>query len=281
MNGASSRRRMTEARSEWWDEFWLERGSPSDEFESWASTVWDVALDFWEERFRRLAPGNEMLECGSGSAKVSAHFRRQGYKCTMLDYSEAGLNAGRARFAAAGLAGRFVVGDVNALGFQASRFDIVYSGGMLEFFSDIRKPIVEMVRVLRPGGVFAATMVPRKWSIQTLADLEIAVIRSGKRLLTGRIGEAWQMVRSVPNHYGVNSAKLREYVRACEDAGLVSVHGLGISPFPSLALPASGQIAYVRALKRWRPAWNRFDRSQSRWTEWVGSGYRVYGVKAR
>ncbi len=273
---------VTKARIDWWDQFWStpdEGEPPADEPESWERLVWSVALEFWEELFGQIAHGRKMLECGSGTARVSAHLARQGYSCTMLDYSETGLKLGQKRFARAGLAGQFLRGDVNKMSFGDGTFDIVYSGGMLEFFSDIHSPINEMVRVLRPGGIFAATMVPRKWSVQTLADIERTALRSAKRLLTGRPSEAFQMVRGVPLEYHVNQARLRDYVRACEEAGLKSVIGLGTSPFPSLALPRRGQAVYARALKKLRPIWDRFDRSQSGWTESIGIGYRVYGVK--
>jgi 2-polyprenyl-3-methyl-5-hydroxy-6-metoxy-1,4-benzoquinol methylase len=280
--GTESADQITKARIDWWDRFWSTRAheQPStDESESWERLVWSVALEFWEELFGQLAPGKEMLECGSGTARVSEHLARKGYTCTMLDYSETGLKLGRTRFTGAGLGGHFLRGDVNEMSFGDSTFDIVYSGGMLEFFSDIRSPINEMVRVLRPGGVFGAAMVPRKWSVQTVADIERTALRSAKRLLTGRVGEAFQVVRGVPKEYGVNQARLEDYVRACEDAGLVSVTGLGTSPFPSLALPRRGRAVYAKALTRLRPMWNRFDRSQSRWTESIGIAYRVYGVK--
>ena len=103
-----------------------------------------------------------LLECGCGTATLARYMAQRGYECTMLDYSKKAIEIARTGFAARGLNGRFCVGDLNELGFETDSFDIVYSGGVLEFFADIRKPILEMVRVLKPGGVFAASMVPRK-----------------------------------------------------------------------------------------------------------------------
>ena len=189
------------------------------------------------------------------------------------------MKVGRARFADAGLHGRFVLSDVTEMSFEDGTFDIVHSGGLLEFSQDIRRPIKEMVRVLKPGGVFAATMVPRKWSVQTVPDIERTALRTAKRLLTGRVLEAFQAVRGVPDEYEVNRARLGDYVKACQSAGLAPVTARGITPFPALTLPVAGRRLYGKMLRRLRPAWERFDRSRSWWTEWLGIGYRVYGVK--
>lgn len=55
--------------------------------------------------------------------------------------------------------------------FEDKTFDLVLSFGVLEHFKDIDKPIKEMVRVLKPGGVFFADIVPEKFSIHKLADM--------------------------------------------------------------------------------------------------------------
>jgi len=182
----------------WWDDFWTREASAGPALEgdgeTWHDLVWKVALEFWHDLFEKRAPGRKMLECGCGSARVSRYMARRGYRCTLLDYSERALAAGREAFEALSMEGEFVIGDINHLCFPDGRFDIVFSGGVLEFFDDIQNPIGEMARVLKPGGVFAANMVPRKVSIQTMADLERTMAYSCRALFQGRFRDVFRRV---------------------------------------------------------------------------------------
>jgi ubiquinone/menaquinone biosynthesis C-methylase UbiE len=268
---------------QWWDEFWAGQTSKprtvegSDE--TWHDLVWKVALEFWHDLFEKLAPGREMLECGCGSARVSRYMAQHGYQCTLLDYSEKALHLGRSAFEALSLEGRFVIGDIDHLCFPAEHFDIVFSGGVLEFFSDVQGPINEMVRVLKRGGIFGANMVPNKFSVQTIADLERTLMYSCRNLVRGRFGEVFKRVKYVPSSYNVNSMNLQDYIDFCERAQLAPVVGLVTSPFPELALPQVGKRLYARIMKRLLPQWQRFNLSKHRWTEIWGAAYTVYGIK--
>ena len=77
------------------------------------------------------------------------------------------------------------LGDINKLPFEDNSFDIVFSGGVLEYFENYEIPMSEMTRVLRPNGVFAANMVPRKFSIQTIADCAANIGSFFKSYITG------------------------------------------------------------------------------------------------
>jgi SAM-dependent methyltransferase len=268
---------------EWWEKFWSERApdaaGEAPEADTWHDLIWRVGLEHWYDVFSEQAPGRRMLECGCGSARVSQYMAARGFDCWMLDYSDHGIRLARAGFNRRSLKGRFVVGDLHQLPFPDARSDIVYCAGVLEFFADIQRPISEMVRVLRPGGVFSANVVPRKFSIQTVADIERTIAHLLRNLMLGRVKEAFRVVRAVPGDYHLNPAHLREYVVCCEDASLRQVTGLGTSPFPALALPAFGPRLYARTMKALLPQWRRFDRSRGRWTEIWGITYTIYGVR--
>jgi len=173
----------------------------------------------------------------------------------------------------------YVIGDIRRICIADGKFDIVFSGGVLEFFPDAEHAIREMVRVLKPGGVFAANMVPDKISIQTVADLERTVANSARNLMKGRFRDAFKRVRHVPRDYDVQRVPLREYVRYCENAGLTSVSGAVTSPFPELSLPGVGKDYYSRMMRKMIPQWKRFNRSKSRWTEIWGIAYSIHGIK--
>jgi len=267
----------------WWDDFWTNqahlRSVDRETHETWYDLVWKAGFEYWEDIFETHAPGRSMLECGCGSGKISRYFAQKDYRCTLLDYSGQGLAVAKNHFRELSLTGTFVIGDIRRLCFPDEKFDIVFSGGVLEFFPDAEPAIREMVRVLKPGGVFAANMVPNKFSIQTIADIERTIAYAVRNLIGGRLREVFKMVRHIPASYNVQHVPLREYIRFCENAGLTSVHGTVTSPFPELALPGFGKDFYARMMKKLVPQRKRFDQSKSRWTEIWGITYSIYGIK--
>lgn len=269
----------------WWDEFWTRaHGSATTaerDPETWYDLVWQVTFDYWFELFERLCPGKRMLECGCGSARVSQYMAQRGYHCTLLDRSEQGLALAKRNFDAASLKGEFVLGDIKSLGFRDGEFDVVYSGGVLEFLGDLKRPAQEMVRVLKPGDLFAANIVPPKFSIQSIADIERTAAYALRHLAGGRVRDAFRRVRQIPSEYCVHPWSLQDYLGAYEAAGLVSAKGFVITPFPALALPRAGQKLYARAMKALLPQWRRFNESGSRWSRWWGIGYATHGIKGR
>ena len=78
----------------------------------------------------------------------------------------------RENYARAGLRGTAAFGDVRALPFADGSLSVVLSGGLLEHFRDPAPVIREMARVLRPGGLFYADIVPRKTSLYRWAERE-------------------------------------------------------------------------------------------------------------
>ncbi|MEO6457349.1 MAG: class I SAM-dependent methyltransferase [Chloroflexia bacterium] len=111
-----------------------------------------------------LSAGSRCLEVGSGSGRLSVLLALEGHQLTCLDYTKEALQAARRNFAASNVRGRFVQGDALTLPFATGSFDVVFSTGLLEHFADPLQIVTEMVRVLRPGGVFFSDIVPRKFS---------------------------------------------------------------------------------------------------------------------
>lgn len=269
----------------WWDGFWNHaKGTTvtgADEPETWYDLVWQVTFEYWFELFERLCPGKRMLECGCGSARVSQYMAQRGYHCTLLDRSEQGLSLAKRNFEERSLKGEFVLGDIKSLGFREGEFDVVYSGGVLEFLGDLQRPAQEMVRVLKPGGLLAANIVPPKFSIQSIADIERTAAYALRNLAGGRFKEAFRWVRHIPREYHVHPWSLHDYLSAYEAAGLISTKGFVTTPFPALALPRMGQKLYARMMKALLPQWRRFNNSESRWSHWWGIGYAIHGIKER
>ena len=105
--------------------------------------------------------GKKVLEIGCGRGSLSCYFSDDGYNCTLVDLSASVLEIAQSIFKKNNLSANFVVGDTNALEFDDSSFDIIYSIGLLEHFEDIERPINEQIRVLNKGGIWFGYIVPK------------------------------------------------------------------------------------------------------------------------
>ena len=103
--------------------------------------------------------GKVALDYGCGNGYASINLLRAGARhVTGIDISEAEVGLARERAAAAGLAERttFRAADGHATGFEDDSFDLVVGSSILHHL-DLRPALVELRRILRPGGraVFA------------------------------------------------------------------------------------------------------------------------------
>lgn len=93
------------------------------------------------------------LGCGPGSG-ASWFAAREGFSLAGIDGSATAIEKARARFAAEGLQGEFVEGDVTQLPWPDGRFDVVLDVGCLTCNTEAETAVIlaEVFRVLKPGG---------------------------------------------------------------------------------------------------------------------------------
>jgi demethylmenaquinone methyltransferase / 2-methoxy-6-polyprenyl-1,4-benzoquinol methylase len=126
-----------------------------------------AALSFWQDpRWRRalvdaLAPadGQRILDVATGTGMVAAEvLGRSGCRVVGIDQSPHMLGAARARFAAAGYAGRveLVEGEAERLPFADASFDGLSFTYLLRYVDDPPATLAELARVVRPGGRVAS-----------------------------------------------------------------------------------------------------------------------------
>jgi demethylmenaquinone methyltransferase/2-methoxy-6-polyprenyl-1,4-benzoquinol methylase len=126
-----------------------------------------AALSFWQDpRWRRalvdaLAPadGQRILDVATGTGMVAAEvLGRSGCNVVGIDQSPHMLGAARARFAAAGYAGRveLVEGEAERLPFADASFDGLSFTYLLRYVDDPPATLAELARVVRPGGRVAS-----------------------------------------------------------------------------------------------------------------------------
>lgn len=113
-----------------------------------------------------LAPGQLFLDAGAGFGRHAYAAARLGARVVALDWAVHEVVATRNTFAAMALAGemppdRFVAclrGDATRLPFADATFDRVVTSEVLEHIDSDTAAIAELHRVLKPGGILAATV---------------------------------------------------------------------------------------------------------------------------
>ena len=130
-------------------------------------------IDDTKVRYLRplLPPAGRAIEIGAGSGRLLIRLgAERPYGLVALDYAAYAARAVRENLRRAGREGSVVFGDARTLPFSDGSFDVVLSGGLLEHFREPLPVMCEMARLLRPGGLFYADIVPRKVSLYRWAE---------------------------------------------------------------------------------------------------------------
>jgi SAM-dependent methyltransferase len=154
-----------------WDVVW--QGAIDDRPPDLDAPTLDNDIDRLKVEFLKpvLPQSGRALEVGCGSARLLARVgRAASLELFAVDSSPKALEVSQATAAMIGIPISARQGNADALPFDMGSFDVVLSGGLLEHFEDPRPILAEMVRVLRPGGVFYADVVPRKLSLFRIKD---------------------------------------------------------------------------------------------------------------
>ncbi|GGC45454.1 class I SAM-dependent methyltransferase [Chelatococcus reniformis] len=100
----------------------------------------------------------DLLELGCGNGLGALAMAQRGYRVHGIDLSPTAIAWAEERFAAAGLAGAFRIGDVREMSaFADQSFDIVLDGSCLHCLiddDDRARCLTEVRRMLRPAGAF-------------------------------------------------------------------------------------------------------------------------------
>jgi SAM-dependent methyltransferase len=118
-----------------------------------------------------LPRSGHAVEIGCGSARLLACVGRAApLELVAVDRVPSALRLAAETARATGTRIRGMLADARALPLRERSVDLVLSGGLLEHFEDPQPVLAEMVRVLRPGGLLYADVVPRKLSLYRIRE---------------------------------------------------------------------------------------------------------------
>jgi len=123
----------------------------------------------WRKKVLALVAGKNprtVLDIATGTGDLAILMAQTGAQITGVDISEGMLAVGRKKVDAKNLFPKVVLkyGDSENLPFDTDSFDAVTVGFGIRNFENLEKGLAEILRVLRPGGIFVIleTSVPEK-----------------------------------------------------------------------------------------------------------------------
>lgn len=228
-----------------------------------------------------------VVEFGCGSAGMSIFLANMGFEVYASDISTNALCVARVNASLHespdGL--YFICGDTFCLPFGDGAFDVVMSYGLLEHFDERQLPklLNEVLRVLRPGGLFLADIVPgpQRFSSRTVGLILSYVGSVLYHLVTGQGKKVGQLYETYFQHFYENVLDDREWARLLEQAGLQAVVVEVCRPFPPLAVRGRLERAYIKLMQAAMPLWKRFDGKNSWLSRRWGWMYLAHGMRPR
>ncbi len=207
-----------------------------------------------------LLPGEHVLDAGCGPGETAVRLAAdQGVEVTGITLSEYEIARATERARAAGVAdrARFRYGDFTALDFPDDSFDAVLALESLQNAPDIGAVLLELRRVLRPGGRIAVS----DFSLESAAEPgRIATFMATLKLGALPTQAEWlDLVRGAglvveeytqcgPRVFGMKAKYLREAVHRREEiAGTFGAEALGAyaRDHQGFFVPRKDQIGYL------------------------------------
>lgn len=153
---------------------------PQD-YDAWYATPLGKASDRIERELLfsmvGVKQGERVLDAGCGTGIYSIELARMGSRVTAIDASSEMIGQARAKALKEGFNIDFIKADALRLPFPEGHFDLVISVCMLCFLKERDAALIEMKRVLKPGGRIAIALLNR-WSPWALLRRAKGLVKS-------------------------------------------------------------------------------------------------------
>lgn len=135
-------------------DYFLERCGGVEFFQKYGYSVLKPAIQFAVQQ-AELKPADRILDIGCGRGELVAHLDEKGFDATGIDYSEAAVSCAKALYPK----GKFHLVRSDQPLFEAASFDKIFILGTIEhlYEPEIEKTLLEIKRLLRPGGLCVIT----------------------------------------------------------------------------------------------------------------------------
>jgi len=138
---------------EFWDNYWEKYQLPLEITKSDKNPYLNEILKTFDHYLPKN-PNLSVLEIGGSPGQYLAYLHRNfGYSVACMDYSPLGCQKTRENLALLGIKGRVYEADLFKDNRELPQFDIVYSLGLIEHFTDFDGVIVKHLEYLKPGGL--------------------------------------------------------------------------------------------------------------------------------
>ena len=193
----------------------------------------------WKERLASLAdvqPGVQALDLACGTGDIAFQLTARGARAIGLDITPRMVELAARKSVDKSTA--FVVGDMMALPFAEARFDLVTTGYGIRNVPVLRHAIVEIHRVLKPGGMFLSLDFNRPSN---------RLVRSVYLSYLTVVGSALGFVlHRDPDTYRYIPESIRRYPGAAAVCGLVREQGFETCE----ALPVLGGLMAIHRARK-------------------------------
>jgi 2-polyprenyl-3-methyl-5-hydroxy-6-metoxy-1,4-benzoquinol methylase len=149
--------KITLTDNRYWDNNWKEQARGSKVFEKLMFRINPSSVSFRRILSKYIKPGNKILEIGAAPGLWLASINKQLCgKVYGIDFSDVGCASIETTFERWKAKGKIIRGDVfndEFLSTYNGFFDVVYSLGFIEHFTDPLSAIAVHIKLLRSGGV--------------------------------------------------------------------------------------------------------------------------------
>lgn len=181
-----------------------------------------------------LPKDSNVLEIGRGAKILAVALAERDYIVNAIGRVRASLDVVDHRAIEVGLQKRIItsIGDIHALGFKDQSFDLLIALEVISWLHSPRPAILEMLRVLKPGG-YAIISVDNRWRLNHILDPRFTPMLSPIFKTVNYVSETLKLKKPAIRASFPKMHSIREFDTILDSIGLNKSAGLtlGFGPF--------------------------------------------------